>query len=75
MTHIYLLQHTYFYGENKEYEETKIIGIYDSNIKAEKAKAKYSKLPGFKDFSKECFSIDKYQLNVGEWTEGFVRTT
>lgn len=69
---VYLLQHTYFYGDNDEYEETKIIGIFDSKDKAEKAMKKYSELPGFRDFSDECFSIDEYQLNIGEWSEGFV---
>ena len=71
MNYVYLLQHSYFYGEDNEYEETKVIGIFDSKIKAQEAISKYSELPGFKDFSEECFSIDEYQLNVGEWSEGF----
>ncbi len=72
MKSVYLLQHTYFYGNNDEYEETKIIGIFDSKAKAQETIIKYSELPGFKDFSDECFSIDEYHLNVGEWPEGFV---
>ena len=71
MNSVYLLQHTYCYGNNDEYEETKIIGIFDSMDKAKAAIIKYSELPGFNDFSDECFSIDEYQLNVGEWSEGF----
>lgn len=71
MNRVYLLQHTYFYGVNDEYEETKIIGVFDSKDKAQEAISKYSKLPGFKDFSNECFSIDEYQINIGEWSEGF----
>lgn len=68
---VYLLQHTYFYGNNDEYEETKIIGIFDSKDKAQDKIKEYIKLPGFKDFAEDCFTIDEYQLNVGEWSEGF----
>ena len=72
MKYVYLLQHTYFHGENNKYEETKIIGIFESRIKAEETISKYSELPGFKEFSDECFSIDEYQLNAEEWAEGFI---
>ena len=41
---VYLLQHMYFYGQNNIYEETKIIGIFDSRIKAEKTIDKYRKI-------------------------------
>lgn len=71
MQYVYLLQHTYLLGKDDEYEETKIIGIYDDKLKAQNAIKKYSQLPGFKDFSDDCFTIDKYELNVGEWGEGF----
>lgn len=71
MKNAYLLQHTYFYGNNNEHEETKILGIFDSSDKAQTAISQYNKLPGFKDFSDECFSIDEYQLNKMEWSEGF----
>ncbi len=71
MKNVYLLQHTYFYGDNNEHEETKILGIFDSSDKAQAAISQYNKLPGFRDFSDECFSIDKYQLNKTEWSEGF----
>ena len=72
MGNVYLLQHTYFYGDNDEHEETKILGIFDSRDKAQAAITQYIELPGFKDFSDECFSIDEYQLNKTEWAEGFV---
>lgn len=71
MNKVYLLQHSYLYGENDEHEEIKILGIYDSKEKVQQAIIKYRELPGFRDFSDECFSIDEYQLNVGEWSEGF----
>ena len=71
MNRVYLLQHSYLYGENNENEETKILGIFDSREKAQDKIKEYIKLPGFKDFAEECFSIDEYQLNFGEWSEGF----
>lgn len=71
MNKVYLLQHSYHYGENNEYEETKIIGIFDSKNKAQDKIKEYIKLPWFKDFTEVCFSIDEYHLNVGEWSEGF----
>lgn len=72
MKYVYLLQHTYLYGKNNEYEETKVLGIYDNEEKVQEAIKKYCVLPGFRDFSEECFSVDKYELNNGEWKEGFV---
>lgn len=72
MNSVYLLQHTYLYGENDEYEETKVLGIFDSNEKAQDAVKEYIKLPGFREFTDECFSIDEYQLNAKEWAEGFL---
>ena len=39
---------------------------------AEKAIKKYYKLPGFKDYPLECFSIDKYRIDENNWKDGFV---
>lgn len=72
MKFVYLLQHAYQYGKNAEHEESKILGIYDTEEKAKEAAAHYQQLPGFRDFSDECFTIDQYELNKGEWSEGFV---
>lgn len=70
---VYLLQHTYSYGEQSEYEENKIIGIYSSRDNAEKELKKYLKLPGFNEYDSSCFSIDEYIVDKGEWNEGFVK--
>ena len=72
METVYLLQHTYPYGEYDEYDEVKILGIYASREGAEEAVRFYRQLPGFRDHSEECFVIDAYELNKGEWREGFV---
>ena len=70
---VYLLEHAYDYGENFEHTEVKTIGIYESREKAKIAISKYKLLPGFKDYNEDCFSIDEYELNAGEWAEGFIR--
>lgn len=75
MKYVYLLQHIYQYGENDQYEETKIIGIYEDETKAKKAIIHYKQLPGFRDFTDDCFVVDKYELNKGEWNEGFDEIT
>jgi homoserine kinase type II len=72
MTEVFLLQHSY----EKEIdglflEETKIIGIYSSEKNAEGAVEKYKKLPGFKDYP-DAFYIDRFQLDMGFWVEGFI---
>lgn len=69
MRYVYLLQHSYEYGEH---EETKIIGIYCSEENALNAIEKYKGLPGFKDYA-DCFYIDKYEIDRNYWEEGFVK--
>lgn len=69
---VYLLQHSYETGDNLQYEETKLIGIYSSQKIAEAKIAEYLKLPGFCDFSKDTFYIDAYEIDKDYWTEGFI---
>lgn len=68
---VYLLQHIYQYGKNGEHDEIKTLGIYTSSEEAENAIKSYKKLDGFRNYSDECFCIDKFELNKGEWTDGF----
>ena len=75
MEYVYLLQHSYQYGKNDEHDETKIIGAYSSKHLAEETIDRYVSIPGFKDYSAECFYIDMYKLDNGNWTEGFVDDT
>lgn len=72
MRYVYLLQHAYQYGKNDEHEEIKLLGIYTSPHKAKNAVDFYKNLTGFREYSDECFYIDKFELNKGEWTEGFI---
>ena len=72
MNSVYLLRHTYEYGEELDHETTKELGIYSSLEKAEEAKKRYSPLEGFRDYPEECFFICEYQLDKdSEWSDGF----
>jgi hypothetical protein len=62
----------YHYGNNSEHEEGKMIGIYSSRELAEKTIERYMLLPGFREYSAECFNIDKVKLDEEHWSEGFV---
>ena len=75
MNIVYLLRHTYEYGEELEHETTKELGVYSSLEKAREAKKRYFLLEGFRKYPEECFFICEYQLDKdSEWTEGFVST-
>lgn len=69
MKSVFLLQHCY---EIDGVEDIKTIGIYSSKEKAEGVVKKYKDLPGFRDYSEDCFYIDEYQIDHDNWTEGFV---
>lgn len=71
---VYLLQHSYEYEiyEDIKVEETKIIGIYSSEMKAKEAMALFLTKQGFNRFPKDCFYIDEYQLDQDHWVEGFI---
>jgi len=71
---VYLLQHSFEYEicEDVKTDETKIIGIYSSEEKAEEVKEQFKTIKGFSRFSEECFFIDEYQLDQNHWVEGFI---
>ena len=74
MKKVYTLYHTYTYGPQKEHEEIKLLGIFESREMAEAQIEFYRVLPGFCDFALECFEIDEAILNKRYWDEGFVCT-
>lgn len=70
---LYILKHIYYnmYKEGLE-EVMKPLGIYTSDIKAREAIKRYYKLPGFCEYSIECFEICEYKINEDAgWKEGF----
>lgn len=70
---MYLLYHSYEYGNNNQYEEIKFLGIYSSEMKAEEAIERYYKLDGFRKYPKECFEIENFKIDTDSaWKDGFV---
>jgi len=69
---IYVLQHSYDYGEDNEHEETKFIGVYSSVEQAKGAINRLKEQEGFRSFSTDCFYIDEYQIDKDQWVEGFI---
>ena len=72
---MYLLYHIYEYGDNKEHENIKMLGIYSSEERALDAVERYYKLDGFKEYPKECFETWEMQVDVDfAWNEGFTNS-
>jgi hypothetical protein len=69
MQHVYVVQHSRSLGE--EDQDTKFIGVYTSEQRAEEAVARARTLPGFRD-TPDAFFIDKYALDKDYWAEGFI---
>jgi len=65
---VYVLQHVHEFEGGVE--DVKFIGVYSSRDKAENAISRLSEEPGFKE-TKEGFCIDKYEIDIDHWTEGF----
>ena len=63
MKKAYLLIHKYYYGEKSEHEATKELGVYSTKEEAHTARKRYNKLPGFKDYTQDCFEIISFELN------------
>lgn len=74
MIKVYLLQHSYKYEicEGVKTDETKIIGIYSTEEKAQEAKEQFKIKKGFDRFPEDCFYIDEYKLDQDNWTDGFI---
>jgi len=70
MDSVFVLQHSYQLNDESSSEETKLIGIYSTRAIAEMAIERLKKQPGFKDLP-EYFSIEEYQIDQDNWTEGF----
>ncbi|MBL9207251.1 MAG: hypothetical protein JNN01_19330 [Opitutaceae bacterium] len=70
MKTVFVLWHTY--KSAGEEDESKLIGIYESQDAAERAEERTRKLRGFIDHP-EDFIIDAYEVGKDQWTGGFVR--
>lgn len=72
MEFVYVLQHSYEYGDAYEFIETKFIGVYSSIENAKLAIKRLQDKEGFRDYPLDCFYIDKYIINQDHWQEGFI---
>ena len=71
---VYILQHSYEVGEDGQFDEIKMIGVYSSRESAEKTIVRYKMLSGFKDYPISCFYISKYEIDKDHWADGFIKT-
>jgi hypothetical protein len=51
-------------------EDVKFIGVYSTRENADAAIKRLKKEPGFSEYPDE-FHVDKYDVDVDHWTEGF----
>ena len=73
MKTVFLLKHVQEDGdEGIASRDIMTLGIYSTIVNAKTAIDFYKTLPGFKDFSDDCFYLDEYELNKKVWDEGFV---
>jgi hypothetical protein len=65
--HVFLLWHAYQLDGK---EESKFLGVFSNNEKAQEAIKFYRTIKGFNRFPNE-FLIVKHEINKRQWLEGF----
>ena len=68
MNKVFVVQHVHKLDDE---EDVKLIGVYRSAESVKAAAARLSLQSGFKD-SPNGFSVDPYELDQDNWTEGFI---
>lgn len=72
MKAVYLLEHSYPVGEDKFFDEVRIIGLYSTKRKAKEALLNYQCKVGFKSHI-DGFWIEKWKVDDNfQWVDGFV---
>lgn len=71
MNSVYILNHI---KDEEDLNSLKLIGVYSSNLEAEKAIPRLSDKNGFKDYP-EGFEIQEINVNKDHWIEGFATVT
>lgn len=69
---VYVLQYSYESEEIHAHTQNKLLGVFSTKLKAQMAIEKCSDFSNFKNCSIECFAINKYKVDKGEWTTGFL---
>lgn len=72
MDEVYVVEHSYEVGEDGDFHERKLIGVFSSEKKAKEVIEEYKKLPGFRGYPKECFHAKKYKIDMKHWEKGFL---
>ncbi len=65
---VFILQHVH---PEDDIEDVKTLGVYSSQENAERARKRYLRLPGFRDWP-AGFCVGRYDIDQDEWTDGFV---
>jgi hypothetical protein len=73
MTEVFLLLHTHIDESLEGGEQIKIIGVYSSELNAEKTLRNYVSKPGFNK-QPDNFEIVSYKLDRDGWVDGFFTT-
>lgn len=60
-----------FSAHEEEGDDVKLLGVYSSRENASARIERAKELEGFRD-EPECFYIDEYTLDEGQWTTGFI---
>ena len=72
MKAVYLLEHSYPLGEDKFFDEVRIIGLYSNKKKAKGALLKYRYKAGCKSHI-DGFDIEKWEVDDNfQWVDGFI---
>ena len=72
MKKVYVFQHTFAYGLNKLYLDTKMLGLFDNKEKAEENIDFYHSLEGFEEYPRECFECIELEIDKNQyWQTGF----
>ncbi len=77
MENIYFLRHVYKFIDDYGFEqyEDYVLGFYSSEAKALDAVERYFVLPGFNQYPKKCFIIEKWKMdNDMTWKDGFIKS-
>jgi hypothetical protein len=66
---VYVVQHVLELPDDAE--EIKMIGVYSSELDAQRAVERLRLVEGFRNYP-DGFSVDRYELNKDHWTEGYI---
>ena len=72
MHQVYVLWHTHELKDDYgSHDEIKMIGIFSTKEKAQRAVEQLKDQEGFRDHPVSCFEIDEQVVDRISWTEGF----